>query len=487
LEETDMTLSDTFTANRGLFDGLIREMADRFGLGASAGPLVQEVVNLITNSSGGIGGFLNALKSTGLGSEITSWLGDANAAPLPVQDLNRVISPSVLGEIASRVGLSTSAVAPAIAYVLPKLIGILTPGGKIPGSVSSAIQTPPVAPRVSETFRTAPSTRYIEQVPARQIGVIHEEATDQPNMMGWLWPLLGALAILGLGSYLLSNANRTPPAPVAVQTPAVPPPPAVATQPARLTLTDDDGVIHYSGSVHDEETRNSIINSLKAVFGADRIQGDIGIDLNRGAAPWLANFREALGSLNVPGVQGVFDGNSVRVGGLVSDSDRDRISNSLRGVLGSGLVVGALGNRVADLVSSADSKVLDALNSFQGSDAGDLVGILNQSIINFPSGSSQVPEGANAFLQKAAAQMKRLNPGTVIEVAGYTDNTGDAAANVSLSQQRAEAVRNALIRNGVNPAMLVAKGYGGANPIANNDLLEGRFRNRRIEYRVVKS
>jgi outer membrane protein OmpA-like peptidoglycan-associated protein len=75
----------------------------------------------------------------------------------------------------------------------------------------------------------------------------------------------------------------------------------------------------------------------------------------------------------------------------------------------------------------------------------------------------------------------------VIEIAGYTDNTGDAAANVSLSQQRAEAVRNELIRNGVNPAMLVAKGYGGANPVANNDLLEGRFRNRRIEYHVVKT
>jgi outer membrane protein OmpA-like peptidoglycan-associated protein len=317
--------------------------------------------------------------------------------------------------------------------------------------------------------------------------VIHEEeATDQPNMMGWLWPLLGALAILGLGSYLLSHANRTPPAPVAVQTPAVPPAP-VATLPARLTLADDDGVIRYSGSVHDEETRNSIINSLKAVFGADRVQGDIGIDLNRGAAPWLANFREALGSLNVPGVQGVFDGNAVRVGGVISDSDRDRISNSLRGVLGSGLVVGALGNRVADLVSSADAKVMDALNTFQGTDAGELVGILNQSIINFPSGSSRVPEGATAFLQKAAAQMKKMNPGTVIEIAGYTDNTGDAAANVSLSQQRAEAVRNELIRNGVNPAMLVAKGYGGANPVANNDLLEGRFRNRRIEYHVVKT
>jgi outer membrane protein OmpA-like peptidoglycan-associated protein len=98
-----------------------------------------------------------------------------------------------------------------------------------------------------------------------------------------------------------------------------------------------------------------------------------------------------------------------------------------------------------------------------------------------------VPEGATALLQKAAAQIKKLKPGTVLEIAGYTDNTGNAAANVSLSQQRAEAVRNELIKNGVDPAMLVAKGYGGANPIAGNDLLEGRFRNRRIEFHVLNN
>ena len=48
-------------------------------------------------------------------------------------------------------------------------------------------------------------------------------------------------------------------------------------------------------------------------------------------------------------------------------------------------------------------------------------------------------------------------------------------------------MRNALIHDGVDPSMLVAKGYGSANPIANNDLLEGRFRNRRIEYHVLKT
>jgi OmpA-OmpF porin, OOP family len=479
-----MTLSDTLTNNKTLFDGLIRDIADRFGLGSSAGPLIQEVLNMITNSAGGIGGFLNTLKSTGLGSELVSWLGNANAAPLSVQELNRVVSPTVLGNIASRVGLSTSAVSPALAYALPKLIGVLTPGGKIP--VSPEIQSPPIAPRVSETFgqRAPPTPRYVEQVAPRRIEVIH----DEPHMMRWLWPLLGALAILGLGSYLLSSGNRAPTAPVAVQTPAVPAAPAAPTLPARLALNNDDGVIHYSGSVHDEETRTSIINSLKAVFGADKIQGDIGIDLNRGAAPWLVNFRSALGNLKVPGLQTVFDGNSVNVGGVINDADRDRISNSLKSVLGSGLVVGALTDRVADLVSSANSKVVAALTSLQtGFGANDLVGILNQSIINFPSGSSEVPTAATALLQKAAAQIKVLKPGTVLEIAGYTDNTGDGAANLTLSQQRADAVRNELIKSGVDPAMLVAKGYGTANPIASNDLLEGRFRNRRIEYHVLKS
>ena len=74
----------------------------------------------------------------------------------------------------------------------------------------------------------------------------------------------------------------------------------------------------------------------------------------------------------------------------------------------------------------------------------------------------------------------------MIEIGGYTDNTGDPAANLQLSQQRAEAVRAALVAAGVDPSMLVAKGYGSASPVAGNDTLEGRFRNRRIEYRTVK-
>ena len=121
-----------------------------------------------------------------------------------------------------------------------------------------------------------------------------------------------------------------------------------------------------------------------------------------------------------------------------------------------------------------------------GFTTSDLLTILNQSIINFPTNSAEIPPAGKTLLQHAATAFKQLPSGSVIEIAGYTDNTGDPAANVQLSQQRAEAVRAALVSAGVDPSMLVAKGYGSANPVATNDSAEGKFRNRRIEYRVVR-
>jgi len=465
-----------------LFDALIGDIAGKFGLGASAAPLVREVLNVAVGSPQGLGGFLDKLKSAGLGSQIASWLGATNAAPLSAQQAESALGSTVLSGIASRLGLGSSVVSSAVGYVLPKLVGVLTPGGKIPTSLPSEVANflfPSTAQRVA-----APVTRVTEQVAPRHIQVIH----DEPQLSRWLWPLLGALAILGLGSYLFSAKNTAPEAPAVVQAPVVPAAPPSPTLPPRLALSNDDGVLHYSGSVHDEETRASIIDALKAVFGADKIHGDIGIDLNRGAAPWLVNLRTALESLKAPGVQALFDGNSVNVGGIVGDAELTRISNSLKSVLGSGLAFGSLTDKVTDIVSGANSKAAAALASLKtGFSARDLVGILNQSIVNFPTAESDVPAESAALLQNAAAAIKQLAPGTVLEIAGYTDNVGDATANLALSQRRADAVRNVLVRAGVNPSVLVAKGYGSANPVASNDLLEGRFRNRRIEYHLLKS
>jgi outer membrane protein OmpA-like peptidoglycan-associated protein len=117
----------------------------------------------------------------------------------------------------------------------------------------------------------------------------------------------------------------------------------------------------------------------------------------------------------------------------------------------------------------------------------DLVAALDDSVISFASDSADLPASMMGFLQKAAEDLKRLPKGHVVEIAGYTDNTGVQALNGALSQKRAEAVRQALIKFGVDPEMLIAKGYGSADPVASNDTPEGRQRNRRIEYHIVKT
>jgi outer membrane protein OmpA-like peptidoglycan-associated protein/uncharacterized protein YidB (DUF937 family) len=459
-----------------MMDPTIEDVRSRFQLGPKAGSLLREVVQLITGSPGGLSGFIDKFRSAGLGSQVASWLGRTDGMVLTASQVEAALGSNVVGSVASRLGLSDSVVGTAIGYLLPKVIGQITPGGVIPPGIPAAFSSYMQATPIQTT------TRRVEQVAPRAIHVIH----DAPHLGRWLIPLLAGLGILGLFWYLLSG-NQPAPVVATAPAPAVLPPAPIPSIPAHLALTNDDGIITYSGVVHDESTRTSIMDALKGVFGADKVKGDITINANAGPAPWLVDLRTALENLKTSGVQAVFDGNSLKVGGLISDSDRDGIINSLRTTLPTGLVFGALTDKVANMVSEVTSKTETALAGLHpGFTTTDLLTILNQSIINFPTNSAEIPAAGKTLLQHAAAAFKQLPSGTVVEIAGYTDNTGDPAANVQLSQQRADAVRAALVSAGVDPSVLVAKGYGSANPVATNDTLEGKFRNRRIEYRVVK-
>jgi OmpA-OmpF porin, OOP family len=104
--------------------------------------------------------------------------------------------------------------------------------------------------------------------------------------------------------------------------------------------------------------------------------------------------------------------------------------------------------------------------------------------IQFETGSATLRPESRAQLRDVAAILGAY-PAVRIKIGGYTDNTGEPAANQQLSQSRAESVRTQLVADGVAAERIEAEGYGEAHPVATNDTEAGRAKNRRIALHVT--
>jgi K(+)-stimulated pyrophosphate-energized sodium pump len=102
----------------------------------------------------------------------------------------------------------------------------------------------------------------------------------------------------------------------------------------------------------------------------------------------------------------------------------------------------------------------------------------------FETGSATLKPESKEQLHDVAEILKAY-PTCTVKIGGYTDNTGDPAANVDLSRARATSVLNELVGEGIPAERLSAEGYGQSNPIASNDTDTGRAQNRRIALRVT--
>ena len=287
---------------------------------------------------------------------------------------------------------------------------------------------------------------------------------------GWpLWLPWAAVALLALVAWL---ALRGP----------------TGTLDPQLALNNQDGMVTYAGRVRDESTRATILTALRAAFGEGNVAGEIRVDPDVRRASWLPRIRELLGYLKISGVDFLLSGNAASIGGWVSEADRKALTNSLRAIFGSNASIGTLGDVAAEAVDAANVTAISALGAIgtSGASADSIVSAMNKAIINFPSGSAEIPADTMSVIRKSAEVLKRAPAGTRIEVGGHTDNTGDPLRNRVLSQRRADAVVNALTGAGAPALVLTAKGYGDSRPRATNDTEYGRFQNRRIEYAVIR-
>jgi outer membrane protein OmpA-like peptidoglycan-associated protein len=326
----------------GTFDAVLAEASNQFGISSTKiTSLLSGLLAMVNDMPGGLGTFIDRLRKSGLGDFVSTWLGSGEPRPISSTSLEAAIGRDSIDKLASRAGLSYSTAASALAFMVPKLVNRLAPGGVIPTQFSSEV----LAYANSATSAVASGTR--------QVAYATERAVKKAGVPAWLWPLLALLAVFLLGYWLWSSR-----------------------EPAKGTA-------------------------------------------------WNA----------------------------------------------------------AEQIRLASEKASSALAALKpGFSAQDLISALNLNVINFATGSAQIPADSDDYLNRMAIALKAAPTGTVLEIAGHTDNTGDAASNMTLSQQRADAVRAYLIQQGVSGDMLVAKGYGDTKPVGSNDTEEGKFHNRRIEF-----
>ena len=115
-----------------------------------------------------------------------------------------------MSAIASRLGLAQGAATTALGYALPKIVGLLTPGGAVPAGVPGEVAAFLSRPQAAAV--TAPvAPKRIDGLPAR--------AEDESAIQRWLWPALAALVVVGLLSYFWSTMNWIPAAPPVAEAP----------------------------------------------------------------------------------------------------------------------------------------------------------------------------------------------------------------------------------------------------------------------------
>ncbi len=132
---------------------------------------------------------------------------------------------------------------------------------------------------------------------------------------------------------------------------------------------------------------------------------------------------------------------------------------------------------------AAGSAGAQMMNFIKGGAKGD--GKFRFKNLTFASGSANIDGDSGIEVDNLASILKAYTD-VKISVDGYTDNKGNPDKNMTLSQQRADAVKTRLVSQGIDASRISTKGYGDADPVATNDTPEGRAQNRRIEVTILK-
>ncbi len=250
--------------------------------------------------------------------------------------------------------------------------------------------------------------------------------------------------------------------------------------PAEFVATlSPEGLVQLRGRVSSENLRSVADSYARAAFGSDNVYTGTRIvdDLPATWSTRVLTGLEALSNLSNGAVTVTAD--TVVVAG---NTGNPQASTAIATLLAS-----KLGEAQEFDIRVTYQEKLDPVASIPTPDEceAEIAGIIATSKITFEPGSATIDASALGTMDDIAEVLRQCGD-LRLEIQGYTDSQGREEMNLNLSQARAQSVLNELRARRVLTSSYSAKGYGEADPIADNDTEDGREANRRIEFRLIR-
>ena len=501
-----------------MFEVLIREVASRFGVGDKALPLLQMLLARMTGKdTGGLGSFLHLFADTGAEAEVQSWLGN-NPEPKPLKNsqVEAALGAAggLLSAITERLPISRDTVTAAIGYLIPPIVGKLTPTGSLPDNLPDEVTSMSV---IGQGLLNAPAS---------------QQSSDSGGGMGWLpWALAAGAVALGVAYCNTSGRNlsvaerqkQQPPAAAqpapAASAPAAKPAPTPLAEPAASAAPAPAAAAPAasaapaaapapvasvaSAAAAASTEADEVKPSADAESGVETASDDAGRPTLRayfasGKSELPAALAKQLDAIKTylkehPFARAVISGFNDPTGDAAANAQLSR--QRARAVRDALTDAGIDANRIEllkpkDATDSTNApaqarrvevSLVDAEPADNSMDTiSDSYG-LPMLRVYFGSGKSAVP-GNFADVAATLVSYMKDNADVQAHIAGFNDPTGNAAANERLSRRRAEAVRNALAAAGVDAKRMLLE-----KPAAATDTTSSHAHARRVEVRLSES
>lgn len=168
--------------------------------------------------------------------------------------------------------------------------------------------------------------------------------------------------------------------------------------------------------------------------------------------------------------------------GAATSSKGDRNKGILTGAVAGGAIGGGIGYYMDQQEAALRQKL--AGSGVQVRREGDNLRLVMPGNITFDTGRYEIRSNFYSVLDSVAQVLAEFDK-TAIKIAGHTDSTGSLQTNQTLSERRAESVKNYLLGRNITVGRIQTNGYGPRYPIASNDTAQGRQANRRVELELL--